>query len=78
MTMKRMGITEILRRIWLFSANNIKSSVSFSKQPTQVIVEFNSSLPHIIVTQLGMYSGRALKRYAIEILSIFSIQSGKI
>ena len=45
-----MGITEILRRIWLFSANKIKSSESFSKQPTQLIVELNSSLRHIIVT----------------------------
>ena len=35
---KRMGITEILRRIWLFSANKIKSSESVSKQPTQLIV----------------------------------------
>ena len=45
-----MGITEILRRIWLFSANKIKSSESISKQPTQLIVELNSSLRHIIVT----------------------------
>ena len=47
-----MGITEILRRIWLFSANKIKSSHSFSKQPTQLIVELNSSLRHIIVTYI--------------------------
>jgi hypothetical protein len=33
-----MGITENLRRIWLFSANKIKSSESFSKQPTQLII----------------------------------------
>ena len=33
-----MGITEILIRILLFSANNIKSSESFSKQPTQIII----------------------------------------
>ena len=33
-----MGITEILRKIWLFSANKIKSSESFSKQPTQLII----------------------------------------
>ena len=45
-----MGITESLRRIWLFSANKIKSSESFSKQPTQIMVELNSSLGHIIVT----------------------------
>ena len=50
MKVKRMGITEILRRIWLFSANKIKSSESFSKQPSQLIVELNSSLRHIIVT----------------------------
>ena len=43
MKVKRMGITEILRRIWIFSANKIKSSESFNKQPTQVIVELNSS-----------------------------------
>ena len=46
-----MGVTEILRRIWLFSANKIKSSGSFSKQPTQLIIELNSSLRQIIVTQ---------------------------
>ena len=45
-----MGITEILRRIWLFSANKIKSSESFSKQPTQLIIKLNSSLQHIIAT----------------------------
>ena len=50
MKVKRMGITEILKRIWLFSANKIKSSESFSKQPTQLIVELNSSFRHIIVT----------------------------
>ena len=44
MKVKRMGITEILRRIWLFSANKIKSSESVSKQPSQLIVELNSSL----------------------------------
>ena len=41
MKIKRMGITEILRRIWLFSANKIKSSDSFSKPPTQLIIELN-------------------------------------
>ena len=46
-----MGITEILWRIWLFSANQIKSSESFSKQPTQLIVELNSSLRQIIDSQ---------------------------
>ena len=50
MKVKRMEKTEILRRIWPFSENKIKSSESFSKQPTQLIVELNSSLRHIIVT----------------------------
>ena len=45
-----MGITEILRRICLFFANEIKISESVSKQPTQLIVELNSSFGHIIVT----------------------------
>ena len=51
MNVKRMGITGISKRIWLFSANKIKSSESFSKQPTQLILELNSSLRHIIVTK---------------------------
>ena len=38
MKVKRMGIREILRRIWLFTANKIKKiSESFSEQPTQLI-----------------------------------------
>ena len=52
MKVKRMGITEILSRIWLFPANQIKTSESGSKEPTQLIVELNSSLRHIIVTQV--------------------------
>ena len=50
MKVKRMGLTEILRRIWVFSANKIKSSESGGKQPTQLILKLNSSLRHIIVT----------------------------
>jgi hypothetical protein len=45
MKVERMGITAILRRIWLFSANKIKkNSESISKQPnsthrrTQLII----------------------------------------
>jgi len=51
MKVKRMGITQILRRIWLFYANKIKKSESVGKQPTQLIIELNSSLRHINVTQ---------------------------
>ena len=47
-----MGIKEVLRRIWLFSANKIKSSESFSKQQTQLIIQLNSSLEHIIVSHV--------------------------
>ena len=50
MKVERMGITEILRRVWLFSTNKIKSSESISKQPTQLIVELNSSLRQKIDT----------------------------
>ena len=49
---KRMGITEILRRVWLFSANKTKSSESFSKQPTQLIVKLNSSLRQKLGTKV--------------------------
>ena len=45
-----MGITKVLRRIWQFSANKKKSSESFSKQPTQLVVKLNSSLRQIIDT----------------------------
>jgi len=51
MKVKRMEITEILRRIWLISANKIKSSESVSKQPTQLIVELNSTLQQKLGTQ---------------------------
>ena len=45
-----MGIREILKRIWLFSANRVKNNFeSVSKQPNRLIVELSSSLWHIIV-----------------------------
>ena len=50
MKVKRMGIKEILRRIWLFSTKRTKSADTISKEPTQLIVQLNSSLWHIIVT----------------------------
>ena len=43
MKVKRMEITEILGRIWLFSANKIKSSESVSKQPTHLNSSSNST-----------------------------------
>jgi hypothetical protein len=50
-----MEITEILRKIWLFSENKKKSSESFIKQPTQLIIELNSSLRYIFVTLLLLH-----------------------
>ena len=44
MKVTRMGMIEILRRIWLFFANKIKSSESVDNQ-------LNSSLRHTIVTK---------------------------
>ena len=38
MKVKRMGITEIVRSIWLFSTKKIIRSESVSKQPTQIII----------------------------------------
>ena len=38
MKVKRIRMTEILRRIWLFPANKIKISESVSKQPTELII----------------------------------------
>jgi hypothetical protein len=62
---KRMGITEILRKICLFSANEIKSSESFYKQPTQLIVELNSLLRHLIVT---MQFSIKIKQHLIQLV----------
>jgi hypothetical protein len=55
MKVKRMRITEILRRIWLFSANKIKIFESVTKQPTQLIVKLNSSLRQKLGTQEFSY-----------------------
>ena len=52
MKVQKMRITEILKRILLFSASKIKSSESLSKQPTQLIVELISSLRQIIDSKL--------------------------
>ena len=52
MKVKVMGIKVVITEIfmiWLFSANKIKSSESFSKQPTQLMVKLNFSLQQIIV-----------------------------
>ena len=69
---KRVGITEISRRIWLFSAHNIKSSESVSQQPTQLIIKLNSSLWQIIVTSERM-SCQESAIFCLQILHIWPI-----
>ena len=69
-----MGITEILRRIWLLSANKIKSFESISKQPTQLIVELNSSLRR---QKLRILNFHLLKNLKISFI-IFSIRGGEL
>ena len=51
-----MGITEILRRILLFSANKIKSSESVSNQPTQLnsTHHYGRNYAHLIHTFSGV------------------------
>ena len=52
MKVKRIKRTEVLRRIRLFSANEIEKKYEFvSKQPTQLIIELNSLLRQIIDTK---------------------------
>ena len=48
MKVKKMGITEILRRIWLFSANKIKFYESVSKQPTDLIIAAHKCHKNIV------------------------------
>ena len=70
-----MGITEILRRIWLFFASKTKSSEYFNKQPTQLIVKLNSSLRHIIVTQVFCGSLlQMLTRIQLHILAGYNVK----
>ena len=66
--MKQNGNSRNFERIWLFSADKIKSPESFSKQPTQLILELNSSLRHIIVKYgdmiLSYFHQILLKKYS--------------
>ena len=52
-------LTEILRRIWLYSANKIKNSESGSKQSTQLIIAENNCHTHyiILVKDMNITSG---------------------
>ena len=65
MKVKRMGITEILRRTWLFSANKIKSSKYVSKQPTTQLI-IAAEIRHI-----SLISGFAKKKAFLTVTSFF-------
>ena len=67
MKVKRMGTTEILRRICLFSANKIQNSESQTFNSN--IIDLNSSLWHKIVTKLtkkSRYAAIPLSRKVVE------------
>ena len=51
-----MRITEILKKIWLFSANKRKSSESISKQPTQLIIAAHNCHIYFLQTVKIHYS----------------------
>ena len=72
--MKENGNSRNFERIWLFSANKIKSSESFSKYPTQLIVELNSSLQHIIVTNFPTIENYSLFYLFLLLLLLFHIE----
>ena len=65
MKVKRMEITEILRRTWLFSANKIKSSKYVSKQPTTQLI-IAAEIRHI-----SLISGFAKKKAFLTVTSFF-------
>ena len=65
MKVKRMEITEILRRTWLFSANKIKSSKYISKQPTTQLI-IAAEIRHI-----SLISGFAKKKAFLTVTSFF-------
>ena len=75
--LSNMGLTEILGGIWLFSANKIKSSESFRKQPTQLIVVLNSSLQHIIVTKVVNQNRNMKTVLRLQILLKQNIRNSK-
>ena len=57
---KRMGIEEILRRIWLISENKLKHFESIWKQASQVKLNLKSSLWQIIVMTIGWPFGKTI------------------
>ena len=64
-----MGITKILRRIWLFSANKIK---------ILVINQLNSSLRHIIVTKVRKLSLGGLWEVQDEHINMLVVRCNRL
>ena len=58
-----MEVTEILKNIWLFFANKMKSSESVSKQPTQLVIELNSLLRQKLGTFVRLTAEIAVSTY---------------
>ena len=56
-----MRNTEILKKIWLFSANKRKSSESISKQPTQLIIATHNCHNRLIVYMVHTCDVRIIK-----------------
>ena len=69
MKVKRMGMTEILRRIWLFSANKIKILVNN---------QLNSSLRHIIVTKVRKLSLGGLWEVQDEHINMLVVRCNRL
>ena len=67
MKVRRLGITEVLRRIWLFSANKIKTSESFSKKSTWLKLELNSSLWQKLDTNVVFTGSRDQDRITLKL-----------
>ena len=83
MKVQRMGLTQILRRIWLFSANMIKSSESVSKQPTQLIIAveirhifffINRYVTSATVKSSWGHPGESVTNLDISYLVVFTLQ----
>ena len=83
MKVKRMGITEIMKRIWLFSLNKIKSSESFSKQLIQLIIAAHNcytSLVQIASVRRSLFNnaerGKFLNQLVAGVREILQNPSG--
>ena len=77
MKVKRMGIKEILRRVWLFSVNKIISSESFSKQQAQLIIAAHNCHIRIKLWHCRMYNVTSFQ-YLIKINSFIPVKNPRM